>query len=117
MLRVRGASAIPEKDNLSAGSQGGSGALGEFTDTGNQLVRETLFDTSTFGKLPPDFLFSGWHCHLAQDDLVAVARDATRGISSIHHEFCRVDDRGVVVAGVIRGNDNRVVNRNRLWLP
>src|ERR1700738_83334 len=47
----------------------------------------------------------------ALSDFSAVTQHAPRGVARIHHQLGGIHDRRVIVAGVIRGNDHRVVAR------
>jgi hypothetical protein len=56
MERVGGASAISEKDNLSASPQRCRALFGKLRDTGDQLGRKTLFYASALFELPSYFI-------------------------------------------------------------
>jgi hypothetical protein len=51
MQRIRGAAAIPEKYDLSAGPQGCRGFLRKLSDASDEFVRKALLDASAFLEL------------------------------------------------------------------
>src|ERR1700722_14328094 len=53
---------------------------------------------------------------LAEDDFLAVAHYATGGVAGVDYQLGGVDDGGVVVAGMVGGDDYAVVAGQGLWV-
>ena len=51
---------------------------------------------------------------LAKNNLFAMAQQPARSISRIHHKLCGFDDRRIVVAGVVGGDNHAVITGERL---
>ena len=45
----------------------------------------------------------------AEHDLVAMAHDAARGIARVDDQLSRLDNRGVIITGVVGGDDHAVI--------
>ena len=107
--RVGRASSIAEEHDFPAGAEGLSRAARELRNSRDQVVRETLLHAAAFLKLRDDVLPVGRHDRSAKNDLVAVPRDAASGVARIHDESGCLHDALIVVAGMVRGDEDAVV--------
>src|SRR6266852_5631805 len=72
MESIRGAAAVPKKNELAAPAQGGCGFLRELRDPADQLDGKTLLDASAFLELAADFFGRRGHRCLTENDFFAV---------------------------------------------
>lgn len=114
MQGIGGASPVAEENEFPPGSEGLRRLAREFLDARDQAGGKSLLDAAAFLKLRDDVLPLCGHEGSAEDDLVAVACDAPRGVARVYNESGRFDDRLIVVAGMIGGDYDAVVTLQRL---
>src|SRR6266851_8886683 len=114
MQGIRGAAAVPEKDELAAAAQGGCGFLRELRDPADQFIGKTLLYASAFLELAANLFDRRGHCSLAENDFFAVAHYAPCGVARIDDQLCSIGDRRIVITRMIGGDDYRVIASERL---